>query len=218
MGLLSSGQTMLANVMTAEGQSITYRRGATTKTLTAMPDDPQEGESESDGLTLRMLARMFAVNVSDLGALVAPEDNDEISWGGMTFQVLPMEAGGRCYDSMDNRNSRIAIHAKRLPFAILYLVGDVATPISRVSKGNFKYQYVNHRGITERVETTDFLIGTDDLEIEPVAGHRIQEQIGLTLFEYDVTSVNNEPCWRWSEATGHSQRRIHTKLAKTTVS
>ena len=104
---------MLAGIMSAEGQTIAITRGSTTVSLVAMPDDPQEGELGKDGLIVQMTSRMFAVSITDLGALGMPQANDRITWGAMTFQVLPIN-DGRCYEWMDNRNSRIAIHAKRV--------------------------------------------------------------------------------------------------------
>lgn len=113
MGLLADGQTWLKDVMSSEGQTITITRGATSVSLKSMPDDPQEGEINKEGLVVQLTSRMFAVNVVDLGALGMPQANDKITWGSTTFQVLPIN-DGRCYEFLDNRNSRISIHAKRV--------------------------------------------------------------------------------------------------------
>lgn len=104
---------MLAGVMVAEGQSITIQRGPNSVTLVATPDEPQEGEIGEDGLTIHMTSRMFAINAADMGVLETPRDGDRITWGALTFLALPIN-GGRCYESLDNRNLRISIHAKRV--------------------------------------------------------------------------------------------------------
>lgn len=118
MGLLSSGQTMLAAVMVAEGQSVTYRRGATSLTITATPDDPQDVAMSGDGLVIELGERDFAMNLSALGSLTMPADGDLIDWTNAatskvyTYKVLPVSQGTRCFDWLDNHHKRIAVHTK----------------------------------------------------------------------------------------------------------
>lgn len=114
MGLLASGQTMLAGVMTAEGQSITYRRGVIVKAMIAMPDEQIEYDQTKDGLIIEVSARVFAINVADLEELALPEKADQINWGALAFQVLPSATSSRCFEWLDNHKSRIAIHTKQV--------------------------------------------------------------------------------------------------------
>lgn len=100
--------------------------------------------------------------------------------------------------------------------AVTYLVGSTEYELENVSKGHWVFRFLNKYGVTERIQTTDFLVGVEDIDVTPVAGHRIRETIGEKVFEYEVSNINNEPCWRLSENIGHSQRRIHTKLVNTT--
>ena len=115
MGLLASGQSMLGQVMTAEGQSITYRRRTDSVPLMAMPDGPLDPNETSDGISISRNEVEFAINFSDIATIGLPEDGDMISWfwGGTTYlyKVLQTEQT-RCYEWLDNRHLRLSVHTK----------------------------------------------------------------------------------------------------------
>ena len=111
MGLLADGQTMLDEVMTAEGQSIVIRRGLIRVTTTATPDDQQEEEVTTDGLIIISSVRKFAMNTENYGALNLPQAGDMITIGSRGYQVLP-GASSRCFEWLDNRHLRISVNTR----------------------------------------------------------------------------------------------------------
>lgn len=72
------------------------------------------------------------------------------------------------------------------------------------------------RGILERWESRDYLVLTKDLILGaspalPVAGDRIRETQGATVYVYEVMSPGDEPDYRFSDDYRETLR-IHTKL------
>lgn len=219
MGLLANAQSWLTDVMTAEGQAITITRGATTISLVAMPDEPHEVEVNPEGMIVGLPGRMFAVARMDLATLVLPQDGDTIQLGDQEFLVLPM-SGGRTFQQLDNRNSRIAINAiERAAFTstIVYSSGNVDVPDLLAVRGDWASKSINRFGVTESTQFSDFIVSVSDFDSEPMPGHRITEVIGSKVVEFEVNRINSEPAWRWFVQGTRSLRRIHTKQVKETV-
>ena len=112
MGLLASGQAMLADVMTGEGQAITIKRDSSSLATVAAPDDPMEVEVNQDGLVIVSSNRRFAMNVADYGMFGLPVKGDTITIGALVYLVCPSPSSSRCYEWQDNRHSRMSIHTK----------------------------------------------------------------------------------------------------------
>ncbi|MBE6380046.1 MAG: hypothetical protein E7047_03870 [Lentisphaerae bacterium] len=75
---------------------------------------------------------------------------------------------------------------------------------AKLGKTIFRYQ--NSSGITVREEQRDFILRSEDLNIEPMTGDEI-------VFDGEIFVVcapNKEPCWRW-HTRRNSEIRIHTK-------
>ena len=91
---------------------------------------------------------------------------------------------------------------------------DVAATIGRTV-----FRLDKGYGVTERVETRDYLMLGTDLMLGgtatlPKAGDRIREVEGDKAFIYEVMAPGNEPCWRWSDPYRRTLR-IHTKHVNT---
>ena len=92
-----------------------------------------------------------------------------------------------------------------------YLRGDQAIELNAIAKGDRVFKFVDNYGITQRVETTSFLIPADVLKFidAPRPGDIIRQAFGDSVAEYEVASVNGEPCWLWSDPE-HTALRVHT--------
>lgn len=120
MGLLAGGQSWLQTVFEAEGQSITYHRGATTLgPFAANPDESDETglDTFGAGQSLQMATRAWAFAWAELQSLdpATPRDGDQIrlavitTAGTVTHQwTVRADAAGRYYQELDNRRMRIA--------------------------------------------------------------------------------------------------------------
>ncbi len=69
---------MLGDVMTAEGQSVTYSRGPESLPITAMPDGPQAPVATLDGQTITRGEMDFGISFVDLESFGFPADGDEV--------------------------------------------------------------------------------------------------------------------------------------------
>jgi hypothetical protein len=82
------------------------------------------------------------------------------------------------------------------------LVGTVTT----ATLGRTTFRFTDDYGQSVRIVSADFIISADDLPDEPQPGDLI-ERNGQA---YEVTNINGEPCWRWTDSY-HGSRRIHTQ-------
>lgn len=103
--------------------------------------------------------------------------------------------------------------------AAVYWRGDTQIALGNVSRGRWVFRFEDEYHTTKRIETRDFLVAAEELVIggvpvEPVIGDRIQETVAGDRITYEVVSVNNEPCFRWSDP-GRTQLRIHSLRIKT---
>lgn len=92
-----------------------------------------------------------------------------------------------------------------------YLRGATEYGLDPVSKGQTDFRFVGDDGGTVRLQTVDWLFAfalLTDGEL-PRKGDRLSEDIGTDIHLYEVTSVNGEPCWSWSDPA-KTQIRVHT--------
>lgn len=95
-----------------------------------------------------------------------------------------------------------------------YLRGATEIDLTEVGRGTKVFRFTDEYQTTKRTETSDFFIEASQLDLEPTIGDRIQETVGDQLYTYELVSINNEPCFRWSDP-GHTQLRIHTLKVNT---
>lgn len=95
-----------------------------------------------------------------------------------------------------------------------YLRGATAYELDPVSRGETAYRFSDEDGLSQRVSTVDWLFDKSAIGFDPRKGDRIQETLNETVYTYEVTSINNEPCWE-SHDPGQSQIRVHTQLIGT---
>ena len=92
-----------------------------------------------------------------------------------------------------------------------YLRGAIEYGLDPVSRGATDFRFQGDNGGTLRVQTVDWLFEFSlltDGEL-PRKGDRLSEEIGTDTHLYEVTSVNGEPCWSWSDPA-KTQLRVHT--------
>ena len=92
-----------------------------------------------------------------------------------------------------------------------YCRGETEYQLNAVSKGKTDFRFVGDDGATVRIQTVDWLFEFALLTDEelPRKGDRITEAISSNTHVYEVTSVNGEPCWAWSDPA-KTQIRVHT--------
>ena len=92
-----------------------------------------------------------------------------------------------------------------------YMRGATEYELDPVSRGKTDFRFVGDDGGAQRVQTVDWLFAFALLAGEelPRKGDRLTEQIGDDIHLYEVTSVNGEPCWSWSDPA-KTQIRVHT--------
>jgi len=81
--------------------------------------------------------------------------------------------------------------------------------------GRTVHEVTDAYGITAQVETRDYLIPAEQLEITPQAGNQIRETLADRVEVYEVMHpvAGKEP-WRWSDPH-RIMRRIHTSHVAT---
>ena len=72
--------------------------------------------------------------------------------------------------------------------------------------GRTVFRTVNEYGAWVRTEARDFIIPSDQLDLEPQTGDEVVFDGGV----YEVLAPNGEPAWRWSDPY-RTAYRIHTK-------
>jgi hypothetical protein len=79
--------------------------------------------------------------------------------------------------------------------------------------GRTEVDTVTATGVVERVESRDFIIGSE-FSIDPARGDRIIESDGTTQWTYEVLALPGRSNWQWADAS-RTARRVHTKLILT---
>ena len=81
--------------------------------------------------------------------------------------------------------------------------------------GKTEFEQADDAGLIHRVESRDFLVRTEDLDlgagpILPRAGDQVRETVGLSVFVYEVNAPGGQPPFRYSDPY-RRVLRIHTK-------
>jgi len=104
---------------------------------------------------------------------------------------------------------------------LIYVRDGTESDVILGTPGKTPFVYFDRHGISQRIESRDYIINVADLivnsvNIKPKEGDLIFEDVDGTRFTYRVSSPGKEPDWRYS---GHYRVafRIHTKLIKEEV-
>ncbi len=81
--------------------------------------------------------------------------------------------------------------------------------------GKTEFEQADDSGLIHRVESRDFLVRTEDLDlgagrILPRAGDQVRETVGTNVFVYEVNAPGGQPPFRYSDPYRRALR-IHTK-------
>lgn len=85
--------------------------------------------------------------------------------------------------------------------------------------GKTEFEQADDSGLIHRVESRDFLVRTEDLDlgagrILPRAGDQVRETVGMSVFVYEVNAPGGQPPFRYSDPYRRTLR-IHTKYIGT---
>jgi len=85
--------------------------------------------------------------------------------------------------------------------------------------GKTEFEQADDSGLIHRVESRDFLVRTEDLDlgaglILPRAGDSVRETVGTNVFVYEVNAPGGQPPFRYSDPYRRTLR-IHTKYIGT---
>lgn len=85
--------------------------------------------------------------------------------------------------------------------------------------GKTEFEQADDSGLIHRVESRDFLVRTEDLDlgaglILPRAGDQVRETVGTNVFVYEVNAPGGQPPFRYSDPYRRALR-IHTKYIGT---
>ncbi len=98
------------------GQSVTYKRGATSVSATATPVHDTFGASMPDGIVLEVTATEFIIGraMFDDNSLGEPKRGDTIEWthDGSTYTFEVTSDGSDAYENHDAYGYAYLIHAK----------------------------------------------------------------------------------------------------------
>ena len=105
--------------------------------------------------------------------------------------------------------------ASHMRQTVTYKRGDDSVQLS-ATVGSTEWEIEEAGGLTERIETRDYLIQAaalilDGSTVKPARGDLIQETVLGVTYTYKVLSIGTNPCWRFSDPY-HKTLRIHTKL------
>jgi len=81
--------------------------------------------------------------------------------------------------------------------------------------GKTEFEQADDAGLIHRVESRDFLVRTEDLDlgagpILPRSGDQVRETVGTAVFVYEVNAPGGQPPFRYSDPY-RRVLRIHTK-------
>lgn len=101
----------------------------------------------------------------------------------------------------------------RFAVSVVYRVGNTEYKVAKCSMRQRRVDMGTlGEDIVESTQITDFLIGAEDLPIDPQPGDMLRHTVGEKVFEYQVIHLDGERCWRWSDPINNTQMRIHTIL------
>jgi hypothetical protein len=108
--------------------------------------------------------------------------------------------------------SQLSAHAGS---AIVYHAGQTSIEISDAVLGKSEYETEDGTGAKIRSIVTDWLIAParlqiDDVQFEPVPGHRIDQTVDGVTRRYEVQNLGAEGCWRFS-GPSRDRYRIHVR-------
>jgi len=103
---------------------------------------------------------------------------------------------------------------KHLSRPVLYRRGTDQKEV-QATIGKTEFEQADDAGLIHRVESRDFLVRTEDLDlgagpILPRAGDQVRETVGLSVFVYEVNAPGGQPPFRYSDPY-RKVLRIHTK-------
>jgi len=89
--------------------------------------------------------------------------------------------------------------------------GDTIT-LENVVIGKRLFRFVDDNGFMIHTETRDFIVEVSQMGgVEPRIGNTIRETIQGYVHTFKVVSLNNEPCWYYSDDNENTMR-IHTQF------
>lgn len=93
----------------------------------------------------------------------------------------------------------------------IFVNGTNFVPLTNVVIGSRTFRFVDDNGFTVHAETRDFIIETSQmLGLEPRIGNVIKQTINGYVHTFKVVSLNNEPCFYFSDDNENTMR-IHTQ-------
>lgn len=114
MNLSEAMTWFAAQKYTADGASITYTRGATALSITAVRGRTSYETSSSDGTLIRMATPDYLVKASDITALTEPAAGDTITDGTAVYEVMSL-SGENPWQWADWPNKTVyRIHCKQI--------------------------------------------------------------------------------------------------------
>lgn len=113
---LSDGMSYLAECRMAEdGESVTYTRGATSLTITAVRGRiKQPANLTNDRTTVNASDMDFLIDPAVLAfATAEPLKGDRITVGSEVYEVMPTVSGEQCWIPCDDYGHLIRVHTRR---------------------------------------------------------------------------------------------------------
>ena len=103
---------------------------------------------------------------------------------------------------------------KHLSCTVIYQRGAEAKEV-QATIGKTEFEQADDAGLIHRVESRDFLIRTESLDLGagptlPRAGDQVRETVGASMFVYEVNAPGGQPPFRYSDPY-RRVLRIHTK-------
>lgn len=95
------------------GASATYRRGASTVSVTVVPGRTDADLVDDDGIATRMTADDWIVSAASITSLNEPKTKDRIVVGGTTYEVISLGQEG-CWRFTDQTRTEYRIHTRRV--------------------------------------------------------------------------------------------------------
>lgn len=106
---------LTAQVQAAAGATVTYARGATSLTVTAVVGRTVFSSNADGGPRVEFGDRDYLVAVADLAALVAPRIGDRITdAAGLVFEVQEPNTGEPAWRYSDPDRTEFRVHCKRV--------------------------------------------------------------------------------------------------------
>ncbi len=118
MGRLSEGLARLAERQTElNGEAITYTRGVTALSLTAVPGVTQQPVDTTNSQTsVRQTHKDFLIDPATIifsSVVSDPLEGDRIAWDSKTWEVAAISAGEKCWTPCDGYGHLIRVHTRQ---------------------------------------------------------------------------------------------------------